>query len=312
MAEPARVGEPELRAVVEHDPRPQVPGVGVRLVQARPAEPVGLHQVGDHVRPGLAQQQVAGHPQVHDQRGAVVEPHDQVLPAPPDRLDPAPGERLLDGRRRLGPRPALVEHLGALDRPPDDLGLELAADRLDLGKLGHAPIEAGGLASPRARREGGPTTHGGRPHGADFDRHLTYANVMVTLLAIGALSGGVAYAANTVGSSDIINESIQSVDLKNNQIQSVDVRNESLHSEDIGNLEIRSDNLGLNAVGPVHLASNTVSSAIYQRQGVTATDSTQTKELQVSCALGRPDDKVVSGGYVVANDRRLRSSKLRR
>ena len=91
------------------------------------------------------------------------------------------------------------------------------------------------------------------------------------------------------------------MDLKNNQVQSVDVRNESLHSEDIGNLEIRSDNLGLNAVGPAQLDSNTVSSAIYQRQGVTATDSTQTKELQVSCAIGRPDDKVVSGGYVVAN-----------
>ena len=44
--------------------------------------------------------------------------------------------------------------------------------------------------------------------------HLTYANVMVTLLAIGTLTGGVAYAANTIGSSDIINESIQSVDLK--------------------------------------------------------------------------------------------------
>ena len=49
------------------------------------------------------------------------------------------------------------------------------------------------------------------------------------------------------------------------------------------------------------MRTNTVSSFVYQRQEVTATDSTQTKELTVGCALGRPDDKVVSGGYVVAN-----------
>jgi hypothetical protein len=64
-------------------------------------------------------------------------------------------------------------------------------------------------------------------------KHLTYANVMVTLLALGALTGGVAYAANTVGSSDIINESILSQDVKNNQVLATDVRNGDLNDEDI-------------------------------------------------------------------------------
>ena len=118
--------------------------------------------------------------------------------------------------------------------------------------------------------------------------HLTYANVMVTLLAIGALTGGVAYAANTIGSSDIINESIQSVDLKNNQVQSADIRNESFHGQDIGNLEIRSDDIGLSAVSPAQLRTNTVSSPVYQRQEVTATDSTQTKELRSAAPSADP------------------------
>ena len=54
--------------------------------------------------------------------------------------------------------------------------------------------------------------------------HLTYANIMVTLLAIGALTGGVAYAANTIDSADIINGQVKSPDIGSNQVQSVDVR----------------------------------------------------------------------------------------
>ena len=47
-------------------------------------------------------------------------------------------------------------------------------------------------------------------------KHLTYANVMVTILAFIVL-GGAAYAANTVFSSDIVD----------NQVFSADVRNDS-------------------------------------------------------------------------------------
>jgi hypothetical protein len=58
--------------------------------------------------------------------------------------------------------------------------------------------------------------------------NLTYANVMVTLLAIGALTGGVAYAANTIGSADVINESLRSQDLKNDTVTGDDVLESSL------------------------------------------------------------------------------------
>ena len=48
--------------------------------------------------------------------------------------------------------------------------------------------------------------------------HLTYANVVVTLLAFVVLTGGVAYAANTVFSSDIVDGQVKTVDLANGAV----------------------------------------------------------------------------------------------
>jgi hypothetical protein len=44
--------------------------------------------------------------------------------------------------------------------------------------------------------------------------HLSYANVMATIAVFLALGGVGAYAANTVGSSDVIDDSLLSVDIK--------------------------------------------------------------------------------------------------
>lgn len=73
---------------------------------------------------------------------------------------------------------------------------------------------------------------------------LTYANVMSTIACFGVLAGGTAYAANTVGSEDIIDESIVSADIQNygvkrsdiglNSINSARVEDFSLNDEDIG------------------------------------------------------------------------------
>ena len=164
VAEAPRVGEPQLRAVVEDEPRPQVAGVGVGLVEAGRAEPIRLHQVDGRVRARPADQQVAGHPQVHDQRRPVVELDDQVLASAPDRLDPPPGERLLDAVRQLRARPTLVEDLGELDRATARLGLELAAHGLDLGKLGHTG-QSSLLSSADADRRRRPRApRGNRPN----------------------------------------------------------------------------------------------------------------------------------------------------
>ena len=47
------------------------------------------------------------------------------------------------------------------------------------------------------------------------------------------IAGGSAYAANTIGSSDVIDNSLLSVDLKNSQVRSADVQNDGLQGGDI-------------------------------------------------------------------------------
>ena len=47
------------------------------------------------------------------------------------------------------------------------------------------------------------------------------------------IAGGTAYAADTIGSSDIINESIQSVDLENNEVKAVDIANNQVLGADV-------------------------------------------------------------------------------
>ena len=63
---------------------------------------------------------------------------------------------------------------------------------------------------------------------------LTYANVTATLALMIAVAGGTAYAADTIGSSDVIDNSLLSADLKNNQaVRSPDVRDEALTGADV-------------------------------------------------------------------------------
>ena len=64
--------------------------------------------------------------------------------------------------------------------------------------------------------------------------HITYANVISTLCLILVLGGGAAYAANTIGSDDVIDNSLLSADLANNKaVRSGDVKAESLTGADI-------------------------------------------------------------------------------
>ena len=56
---------------------------------------------------------------------------------------------------------------------------------------------------------------------------------MGALALLLVLTGGVAYAANTVGSSDIIDESILSQDLKNSEVGSADLKNNAVQGVDV-------------------------------------------------------------------------------
>jgi hypothetical protein len=70
--------------------------------------------------------------------------------------------------------------------------------------------------------------------------HLTYANVMSTIAAFLALSGGVAWATHEViDGSDIVDNSVLSADLKDDGTRSVDVRDDTrsgggLAAQDLG------------------------------------------------------------------------------
>ena len=66
---------------------------------------------------------------------------------------------------------------------------------------------------------------------AKLRSRLTYANVMATIAVFLAL-GGTSYAALTITSKNVRNESLTSADLKNNSIKSADVRNGSLLARD--------------------------------------------------------------------------------
>ncbi len=65
-------------------------------------------------------------------------------------------------------------------------------------------------------------------------RHLTYANVAATLALVMA-SSGVAYAANTVRSTDIVDGAVKSVDIATNGVQSIDIKNGGIALGDLSN-----------------------------------------------------------------------------
>src|SRR4029079_8226338 len=62
---------------------------------------------------------------------------------------------------------------------------------------------------------------------------ITYANVMSTIAVVFAVGGGVAYAANTVFSSDIVNGEVKTQDLANNAVTSPKVQDNDLTGADV-------------------------------------------------------------------------------
>ena len=77
---------------------------------------------------------------------------------------------------------------------------------------------------------------------------LTYANVASSIAMFAALGTGGAYAADTIGSSDIINESILSEDIKDNEVKTSDIKNNAITSLKINNGSVLNSEIGANAV----------------------------------------------------------------
>ena len=91
-----------------------------------------------------------------------------------------------------------------------------------------------------------------------FRHHLTYANVMVTVLAFVVFAGGAAYAANTIFSADIVDGQVRGVDIGDNQVGSEDVRNQGLVEGGLTAIDIQNSALTGGDIAPESLRGNDV------------------------------------------------------
>ena len=77
-------------------------------------------------------------------------------------------------------------------------------------------------------------------------RHSTVVSYLALFLAL----AGTAWAASTIGSGDVVNNSLKSADLKNNGgVKTADVANRSLGGGDVRNDSLRGRDFGANSIG---------------------------------------------------------------
>src|SRR3954469_8895543 len=87
-------------------------------------------------------QEVPRHAEVDQENAPALESNNQILAAPLERFDALADELRRDRGRVLRPRQPRVFDLDVLEAASDEHRLEPAANRLDLGQLGHRPSVA--------------------------------------------------------------------------------------------------------------------------------------------------------------------------
>jgi hypothetical protein len=103
-------------------------------------------------------------------------------------------------------------------------------------------------------------------------RRLTFANVCSFIALVVALGTGGAYAANTVGSDDIIDESIQSVDIKNGQVKTGDLGASAVTSPKIANAAVANSNIAPGAIDSNSVLDESLTSSDLATDSVGATE----------------------------------------
>jgi hypothetical protein len=86
---------------------------------------------------GRVEQERAGHAQVHEEEDVVLELPDEVLAPPPEALHAASRDGVDDRGRVEGQAPPWIVNTQLGEEQAVDHGRQPAADRLDLGQLGH-------------------------------------------------------------------------------------------------------------------------------------------------------------------------------
>jgi len=91
--------------------------------------------------------------------------------------------------------------------------------------------------------------------------HLTYANVMSTLAALFALSGGVAYAANTVFSSDIVDGEVKEADIATSAVREAEIGQGAVATAELKNDAVTSPKVLNGTLVGGDVADNTLKGA---------------------------------------------------
>jgi hypothetical protein len=91
-----------------------------------------------------------------------------------------------------------------------------------------------------------------RPHGA----------MIVACISLFVALGGVGYAAATIGSAQIKNNSIRSKDIRNNQVATRDIRNSTIRGTDVRNNTLTGADILESSLGPVPSANSANSAPI--------------------------------------------------
>jgi hypothetical protein len=102
--------------------------------------------------------------------------------------------------------------------------------------------------------------------------NLTYANVMVTLLAFIVLAGGAAYAADTVFSTDIVDGEVKNPDIATNAVRSAQLQNGEVLTADIGPEAVVGTRLSADAVGGPKVADDSLTGADIHNDALTGDD----------------------------------------
>jgi hypothetical protein len=133
-------------------------------------------------------------------------------------------------------------------------------------------------------------------------RRLTFANVCSALALFVALGTGGAYAANTIGSSDVIDNSLVSADVKNGTLTADDVANETLGTARIKNGSVLGDDVHDNSLSGNDIVESTlgqVPSAVSADSASTAGSANSANTANFATTAGSADKAALEGTEVL-------------
>ncbi len=126
--------------------------------------------------------------------------------------------------------------------------------------------------------------------------HLTYANVMVTLLAFIVLTGGTAVAltgSNTVFSDDIVDNEVRTADVRNDTLAGGGLAAPDLQPNSVGNSEVAANSL--NSADINESALGIVPNAD-KLDGINSTGFIRGAKLDLGMNKGDPEAKIATVG----------------